>query len=91
MELLGRVNHGVIVLDGAARLPEGAVVQIVYEPPAMEPATASEHRVKFPLVRTGKPGTLHLTNETIAGIFDEEDFSPGLNGQVAPAFEHHDH
>lgn len=71
---MGRVNHGVIVPQGDALLPEGAEVRIVYEPQAVTKKAGS--RVQFPLVRTGKPGTLHLTNERIAEILDEEDFSP---------------
>jgi len=76
MELLGRVDHGVIVPQGDASLPEGAMVRIVYEPQAEKSVKKPGYRVQFPLVRTGKPGTLHLTNETIAEILDEEDFSP---------------
>ncbi|HEX4125467.1 MAG TPA: hypothetical protein VHY37_12120 [Tepidisphaeraceae bacterium] len=81
MELLGRVNHGVIVPQGDAQLPEGVTVRIVYEPEAVQTTPArsekGRHRVDFPLVRTGEPGTLHLTNEMIGEILDEEDFSPG--------------
>jgi hypothetical protein len=75
MALLGRVDRGVIVPQGDAHLAEGAMVRIVYEPQA-EPLKNPGYRVQFPLVRTGKPGTLHLTNEMIAEILDEEDFSP---------------
>jgi hypothetical protein len=77
MEILGRVDHGVIVPQGDASLPEGALVRIVYEPGPVEVVKKAGQRVEFLLVRTGKPGTLHLTNEMIAEIFDEEDFSPG--------------
>ena len=76
MEMLGRVDHGVIVPQGGQPLPEGATVRIVYEPQAEKLAKKPRHRVQFPLVRTGKPGTLHLTNEMIAESFDEDDFSP---------------
>jgi len=76
MEMLGRVDHGVIIPQGGDPLPEGATVRIVYEPPLEKLAGKPRHRVQFPLVRTGKPGTLRLTNERIAEIFDEEDFSP---------------
>ncbi|MCC7087068.1 MAG: hypothetical protein IT427_18870 [Pirellulales bacterium] len=80
MEFLGRVDQGVIVPQGDASLPDGAMVRIVYEPTAkaMEKTAPKQpgFRVQFPLVRTGKPGTLHLTNEMIARVLDEEDFSP---------------
>jgi hypothetical protein len=80
MELLGIVDHGVIVPQGDVRLPEGVMVRVVYD--GAESAESAGHvktpgyRVKFPLVKTGESGTLHLTNERIAEIFDEEDFSP---------------
>ncbi len=76
MELLGRVNHGVIIPQGDAHLPEGAVVRIVYD---LAPAGAEKkagHRVKLPMVDSDRPGSLHLTNEKIAEIFDEEDAFP---------------
>lgn len=77
MELVGQVNRGVIVPQGDAHLPEGAMVRIVYEPRLAEELSPDKrNRVEFPLVRTGKPGTLHLTNQIIAETFDDEDFSP---------------
>jgi hypothetical protein len=77
MEVAGRVNHGVVVLEGDAQLPEGARVRVVYEPTPVESVKDPNYRVKLPLVRTGKPGTLHLTSEMIAEILDEEDLSSG--------------
>ena len=80
MEILGIVDHGVIVPQGDVRLPEGVTVRVVYDGAESaqpgRPARAPGYRVKFPLVKTGESGTLHLTNERIAEIFDEEDFSP---------------
>jgi hypothetical protein len=75
MELLGRVDRGVIVPQGETHLPEGAMVRIVYEPEAGEPTKKSGRRVTFPLVESDKPGSLHLTNEMIAQILDEDDLS----------------
>ncbi len=49
------------------------MVRIVYEPETAAPMTESGNRVKFPLVESDKPGSLHLTNEMIAEIFEEED------------------
>lgn len=74
MELLGHVDHGVIVPHGDGNLPEGAVVRIFYEPES----TATKkpgRRVTFPLVESDRPGALHLTNERIAEILDEDDLS----------------
>lgn len=76
MEILGRVDHGVIVPQSDAALPEGALVRIVYEPEPVEGVKKAGNRVKLPLVESGEPGTLHLTNEVIAEIFDEEDAFP---------------
>jgi hypothetical protein len=81
MELLGRVEHGVIVPRGDAQLPEGVTVRIVYEPPTSNQPSktpnGSTYRVQFPLVHSKHPGSVHLTHEMIGEIFDEEDFSPG--------------
>ena len=75
MVIPGRVKNGVVVLEGEAALPEGASVSVSYHahPPAKE---SSEKRVKFPLVRSKRPGTLHLTAERIAELLEEEDVSP---------------
>jgi hypothetical protein len=73
MELHGLVQNGVIVLSAGVSLPEGTPVTVscILEP-GLPPATEKK-RVQLPLVRTGEPGSLHLTNERIAEIFDEED------------------
>ena len=76
MEFLGLVQRGVVVPQGDAHLPEGGMVRILYEPEPVEGATKAGHRVELPLVESGEPGTLHLTNEMIAEIFDEEDAFP---------------
>jgi hypothetical protein len=76
MELLGRVNHGVIIPVGDMQLPEGTTVRIVYEPQPGEPQKKTGRPVVFPLVESDKPGSLHLTNEMIADILDEDDLSP---------------
>jgi hypothetical protein len=73
MELHGLVQNGVIVLSGGVSLPDGTPVTVSC---SLEPSSlpqAEKKRVQLPLVRTGEPGSLHLTNERIAEIFDEED------------------
>jgi hypothetical protein len=73
MDLHGFVQNGVIVLSGGMSLPEGTPVTVSCN---LEPGSRSlseKKRVQLPLVRTGEPGSLHLTNESIAEIFDEED------------------
>lgn len=76
MEILGRVQNGVIVLDGNPNLPEGAVVTVLYPAMTKPPPAAERKRVSFPLVRSTRPGSVHLTNERLAEILDEEDAAP---------------
>ena len=76
MVILGRVHNGVVVLEGDSALPEGAVVAVSYgEPPAASPSCGN-HRIQVPLVRTGQPGSVHLTGQRIAEILNEEDAPP---------------
>jgi len=72
MVVLGRVQNGVVVLEGNSALPEGAVVTVSYgDLPAKN---ASERkRVQLPLVKTGSPGSVQLSGERIAEILIEED------------------
>jgi hypothetical protein len=73
MNISGHVHNGVIVLEDASALPEGATVTVTFPAlPEIKPAEKIQ-RVKFPLVETGEPGTLDLTNARIAEILDEED------------------
>jgi hypothetical protein len=75
MEVPGRVQHGVIVLEGGVSLPEGVPVIVSY--PAASPSQVAEkRRVHLPLVHTGEPGSVNLSGERIAEILDEEDLSP---------------
>jgi hypothetical protein len=76
MEIPGRVQNGVVVLEGAAALPEGAKVTVSYSGSSAVPAAAQKRRIQVPLVRTGQPGSVNLTGARIAEILDEEDASP---------------
>jgi hypothetical protein len=73
MEILGHVCNGVVVLDGGAVLPEGTPVTVSCNLEPASPPASEKKRVQLPLVRTGEPGSLVLTNERIAEILDEED------------------
>jgi len=76
METLhGRVQNGVVVFEGGSDLPEGLAVTISFQAPADSQQVSKKKRVQLPLVRTGEPGSLHLTNERIAESFDEEDIA----------------
>ena len=77
MVIPGRVQNGVVVLEGATALPEGAVVTINY-PALAEPKSVFEkRRIQVPLVRTGQPGSALLTGARIAEILDAEDAPAG--------------
>jgi len=77
MEIQGRVQNGVVVLDGDPQLPEGMLVTVSFpDPPPTEPRSPRQ-RVSFPLIRTGQPGSLLLTAERIAEILEEDDVSSG--------------
>jgi hypothetical protein len=76
MVVLGRVQNGVVVLEGNSNLPEGAVVTISYAEAPAKKATLGATRIELPLVRTGSPGSVQLTGERIAEIMDEEDAAP---------------
>src|SRR6184192_4158037 len=66
MVVRGRVHNGVVVLEGNPALPEGAAVTVTYPAPAESPPAAEKRRVEFPLVRSARPGSVHLTGERIA-------------------------
>jgi hypothetical protein len=77
MEIHGVVQNGVVVLDGSVSLPEGATVRVVYPAsPSVRPA-GRQRRIQLPLVHCDQPGTVHLTNERIGEILDEEDAASG--------------
>jgi hypothetical protein len=74
MEILGRVTGGVVVLDDADALPEGATVVVTLRAPNLHPGNQKQ-RLTFPLVPSASPGSLALTNERVAELLDEEDVS----------------
>jgi hypothetical protein len=76
MEVSGRVQNGVVVLEGAPALPEGARVTVCYLAPIVAAPQPEKRRIEAPRVRTGEPDTVNLTGQRIAEILDEEDVSP---------------
>ena len=72
IEISGRVQNGVVVLDGNASLPEGVAVMRVRSPLVIRVAE-NQLKVEFPLIRSNAPGSVHLNNEVIGQILDEED------------------
>jgi hypothetical protein len=76
MEVPGRVQNGVVVLQAGTVLPEGAAVTVHYPASVVRPPSVGKKRIHVPLVRTGEPGTVNLTSERIAEILDKEDAAP---------------
>lgn len=75
MEIQGRVHNGVVVLEGALPLPEGAMVTVSYPvAPPTEP-TGPHRRVSLPMVRSDRPGSRRLTAERLAVILEDDDVS----------------
>jgi hypothetical protein len=75
MTTLGRVQNGVVILEDGQSLPEGTIVTVSY--PASKPAAPpdSGYRVQFPLVTSGRPGSLDLTADRIAELLEDDDVS----------------
>jgi hypothetical protein len=73
MEVQGRVQNGVVVVEGELPLPEGTMVTVSFRgtPAAKTPET--RRRVRLPLVPSDRPGSLPLTAERIAEILEDED------------------
>ena len=76
MVIPGRVQNGVIVLEGGSALPEGAAVTVTYPAQPQASPVTKKQRIQVPLVRTGQPGTVQLTGARIAEIMDDEDAAP---------------
>ncbi len=64
-----------VVLDGPMSLPEGAAVTVLLRARPVIRVAKNQKQVEFPLVPSSAPGSVHLTNEMIAEILDEEDAS----------------
>ena len=75
MEIAGRFQNGVVVLDSPVSLPEGAVVSVSYSAAPAIHIAKKQSRVEFPIVRSANPGSVHLTNEMIGEVLDDEDAS----------------
>ena len=73
MEISGRVQNGVVVLDGNASLPEGVAVTVCVQSSLMIRVAPNQSEVDFPLIRSNAPASVHLDNEMIGQILDEED------------------
>lgn len=74
--LPGHVENGVIVLDGAAKLPEGTLVDVSLRAATKIHVAAERKQVELPIFPYDGPPDIELTNDQIAEILDEEDASP---------------
>ena len=74
MRIPGR--NGVVVLEGGPALPNGTPVTVSCELAPVPKKPAERKKVHFPLVRSKKPGRLHLTAERVAEFLEDEDVSP---------------
>ena len=73
MEIRGRVHNGVVILEEAHSLSEGAVVTVSY-PDTPEPKPfGRSRRVPLPVVPSDRPGTLDLTTDRIAELPNDDD------------------
>ena len=71
----GHVENGVMVLDGDFMLPEGAR-GIVSELSHLENGVESDKsQADLPLVPSRESGSVHLTNERIYEVLDEDDIA----------------
>jgi hypothetical protein len=73
MQIPGHVQNGVVVLDGGATLAEGTRVVVSQLSRADQEPQPENKTVELPIVSSGEPGSIHLTNERIREILDEED------------------
>jgi hypothetical protein len=75
MEIQGVFHDGVVVLQDSVTLPEGAAVTVTYRPAPLIRVAEHPKPVILPLFDSDEPGTIDLTNESIAEILDREDAS----------------
>jgi hypothetical protein len=73
MQVIGRVQDGVVLLDTPDVFPEGAVVTVTLRTAPVIRVAKTQRRVEFPLIRSAAPGSVQMTNQRIAEILDEED------------------
>ena len=75
MNIPGRVENGVVVLEGAMELPEGAQVVVSLRTGPNIRAAVEQRPVKLPIFDYDGPPDLELTNDRIADILTREDAS----------------
>ncbi len=72
MEIRGTVRGGVVVLEDGVVLQEGTLVTVKWVEARIH-VSENPRPVTLPLFDSAAPGTIDLTDERIAEIFEEED------------------
>lgn len=75
IEVPGRIENGVVVLEGPNALPEGARVCVSYPASPSVRVTAVGRPVVLPIFPYEGTPDLDLTNDRIAEILDRDDAS----------------
>jgi hypothetical protein len=76
MTVRGRVQNGVVVVNGGLQLPEGAEVTVSYPVASTIERETSPKRLQLPLVRSARPGSRMLTADRVAELLEEDNVSP---------------
>jgi hypothetical protein len=75
MQIPGRVQNGVVVLEGPMTLPEGTPVFVSERTVPVVHSAKHQKAVVLPLVPSDEPGSIDLSSDRIAEILDQEDAS----------------
>jgi hypothetical protein len=74
MDIPGRVSNGVVVLEGAVKLPEGTQVVVSLKKPTVRTAPP-KRPVQLPIFDYDGSPDIDLTNDRISEILTREDAS----------------
>jgi hypothetical protein len=85
MPIPGHVQNGVAVLHEGATRPEGTGDVVSQLSPVDQERQPETKLAAWPLVSSGKPGSIHLTNERIHELLDEEDIEAMTRTWLAPS------
>jgi hypothetical protein len=75
MDVPGRVENGVVVLEGGMKLPEGAQVVVSLRRRPDIRVAPTQRPVQLPIFDYDGPPDIDLTNDHIAEILTREDAS----------------
>ena len=75
MDVPGRVENGVVVLEGGVKLPEGAQVVVSLRTRPNIRVAPAQRPVQLPIFDYDGPPDIDLTNDQIAEILTREDVS----------------